>query len=294
MGYDCASAIGSPASASDQPGFGTGGWRTDFDLHCVPLSEIVSGGPGRDGIPPIDEPHFTSAGEAAGWLDPREPVMVVVEADDARAYPLQILIWHEIVNDTVGGIPVAVSYCPLCNSAVAYDRRLDGRVLEFGTSGRLYQSALVMYDRQTESLWSHFTGQGVIGALTGEQLRVGPGLEVGDPQVRGRTAAIVPPRPGRGIAVPAVDPRRRPRRRCARVRRPDRRAIRRRRRLCRRVRRLAEVPRSSVPGSDERLLRGAALDPPVRAIARDRSESRRCRRRELRGRIGRRAGAART
>jgi hypothetical protein len=93
---------------------------------------------------------------------------------EARAYPIQIMTWHEIVNDTIAGRPVTVSYCPLCNSAIAYDRRLGDRVLDFGTSGKLYQSALVMYDRQTESLWSHFTGQAVIGTLTGAQLELVP------------------------------------------------------------------------------------------------------------------------
>ena len=83
---------------------------------------------------------------------------------------MQILIWHEIVNDTVGDIPLAVTYCPLCNSAVAVDRRADDRTLSFGTSGMLYQSSLVMYDRQTESLWTHFTGEAVVGVLTGTEL----------------------------------------------------------------------------------------------------------------------------
>ena len=100
---------------------------------------------------------------------------MAVEIDgDARAYPVQMLIWHEIVNDTVGGIPVAVTYCPLCNSAVAYDRRVGERVLDFGTSGLLWNSALVMYDRQTESLWSHFTGDAIAGVLTGTELDTFP------------------------------------------------------------------------------------------------------------------------
>ncbi|MDE0515956.1 MAG: DUF3179 domain-containing protein, partial [Acidimicrobiaceae bacterium] len=89
---------------------------------------------------------------------------------DARAYPLRIMTWHELVNGTVGGVPVTVSYCPLCNSAVAYDRRVGDRILDFGTSGELFNSALVMYDRQTESLWSHYTGQAVVGHLTGTEL----------------------------------------------------------------------------------------------------------------------------
>lgn len=88
----------------------------------------------------------------------------------ARSYPIQILIWHEIVNDTIGGEPIAVTYCPLCNSAIGYRRRLGDRVLEFGVSGKLYKSDLVMYDRQTESIWPQFAGEAVAGKLTGEKL----------------------------------------------------------------------------------------------------------------------------
>lgn len=90
--------------------------------------------------------------------------------NDVRVYPLQILIWHEIVNDTVGGVPVTVTFCPLCNTVIAFDRRLDGRVLDFGTTGRLRFSNLVMYDRQTESWWQQATGEAIAGELTGRRL----------------------------------------------------------------------------------------------------------------------------
>jgi hypothetical protein len=136
-------------------------------------SEIISGGPPPEGIPPIDTPRFHPAADVE-FLKDTEPVLALRVGDDDRAYPVQIMTWHEIVNDVVGGVPVSVSYCPLCNSAVAYDRRVGNRVLDFGTSGRLYQSALVMYDRQTESLWSHFTGQAVAGVLTGTKLELFP------------------------------------------------------------------------------------------------------------------------
>jgi hypothetical protein len=146
-------------------------WRTDFSRHTVPLAEIVSGGPSKDGIPAIDRPRFESVSEAAQWLDEREPVVAVEIGRDARAYPLQILIWHEIVNDEVGGTAVTVTFCPLCNTALAFDRRLDGRVLDFGTTGRLRHSDLVMYDRQTESWWQQATGEGIVGAYAGRRLR---------------------------------------------------------------------------------------------------------------------------
>ena len=149
---------------------GSSEWRTDLSRHTVPLEEVVSGGPPKDGIPALDHPQFVSVSQADGWLSPREPVVVVRDGDQAKAYPLQILIWHEIVNDVVGGRPVAVTYCPLCNTALAFDRRLDGRVLDFGTTGRLRHSDLVMYDRQTESWWQQATGEAIVGTLAGHKL----------------------------------------------------------------------------------------------------------------------------
>jgi hypothetical protein len=159
----------------------TGGeeWKTDFSRRSVPLSEIVSGGPPRDGIPPIDHPRFESAGEADRWLDDRHPVIVVEAEGVAKAYPLGILIWHEIVNDEVGGLPVTVTYCPLCNTALVFDRRLDGRVLDFGTSGRLRMSDLVMYDRQTESWWQQAVGEAIVGELLGAVLAAVPANTLG-------------------------------------------------------------------------------------------------------------------
>jgi hypothetical protein len=128
----------------------TGAWpKTDFSRHSVNLKEIRSGGPPKDGIPPIDNPKFIAISEVSG-IKGTEPVISLRIGKDARAYPLRVLMWHEIVNDTVGGVPVAVTFCPLCNAAVVFDRRLDGRVLDFGTTGKLRRSDLVMYDRQTE------------------------------------------------------------------------------------------------------------------------------------------------
>ncbi|CAN5889517.1 DUF3179 domain-containing protein [soil metagenome] len=138
---------------------------SELPTPLVGSEELMAGGPPPDGIPPIDEARFLDADDV-DFLQPSEPVLAIELDGEARAYPVQIMIWHEIVNDTIAGIPVSVTYCPLCNTAVAVDRRVGDRTLSFGTSGMLYQSALVMYDRQTESLWSHFTGQAVAGTLT--------------------------------------------------------------------------------------------------------------------------------
>ncbi len=145
------------------------GWRTDFSRHAVPLIEFRRGGPGKDGIPAIDRPRFVAAAEAA-WLDPEEPVIELVLDGEARAYPLEILVWHEIVNDELAGRPVAVTFCPLCHTALAFERRLDERTLAFGVSGLLRHSDLVMYDRQTESWWQQFSGEAVVGELAGATL----------------------------------------------------------------------------------------------------------------------------
>ncbi|HEV2149699.1 MAG TPA: DUF3179 domain-containing protein [Longimicrobiaceae bacterium] len=149
-------------------------WKTDFSRRAVPLHEIVSGGPPRDGIPPIDRPRFETVRAGNRWLTDRDPVMVVEHGGQVRAYPLAILIWHEIVNDVVGGLPVAVTFCPLCNTALVFDRRAAGRLLDFGTTGRLRHSDLVMYDRQTETWWQQATGQAIVGTLVGTRLRAVP------------------------------------------------------------------------------------------------------------------------
>ena len=163
-----ASGAGHPAA--DAFLFSRSGWKTDFSKHIVPLSEIQSGGPPRDGIPPIDQPTFVAPAAATAWLADNEPVVIYEENGDARAYPLQILIWHEIVNDTVGGRPVTVTFCPLCNTAIAFDRRLDGVTYDFGTTGNLRRSDLVMWDRQTESWWQQITGEAIVGDLVGARL----------------------------------------------------------------------------------------------------------------------------
>ena len=151
-------------------GISTRGWKTDFSKHTVPYSEILSGGPPRDGIPPIDNPKFTTPEDADEWIGDQEPVIAFAVNGDARAYPIQVIIWHEIVNDVVAGVPVAVTFCPLCNAAIVFDRELDGVIYDFGTSSKLRNSDLIMWDRQTESWWQQFTGEAIIGTLTGKKL----------------------------------------------------------------------------------------------------------------------------
>jgi len=159
----------------EAPAFAAGeAWRdewptTDFETTSVDLADIFSGGPPKEGIPSIDDPSFVPVGEAD--LPDREPVIGFAVGDDIRAYPLRILMWHEIVNDVVGGVPVAVTFCPLCNAAMVFDRRVDDQVLEFGTTGKLRYSDLVMYDRQTESWWQQFVGEAIVGVMTGTKLK---------------------------------------------------------------------------------------------------------------------------
>jgi hypothetical protein len=163
------------ASTQDRPSIaGSEVWKTDFSKHTVPFEEFASGGPPKDGIRSVDNPSFITIREAEGWLADRDPVAVVNLDGETRAYPLSILIWHEIVNDEIGGRPVSVTYCPLCNTTIAFDREFRGRILDFGTTGRLRHSDLVMYDRQTETWWQQATGEGLVGEYAGEQLAFVP------------------------------------------------------------------------------------------------------------------------
>jgi hypothetical protein len=166
----CGSGHARTARRCAQPPEIGSGCKTDFCRHQVPLLQFQAGGPGKDGIPALDHPRFAPA-SSIHWLAFREPVIELAVGRDVRAYPLQILIWHEIVNDRVGGVPVAVTFCPLCNTAIAFDRRVRGRMLSFGTTGNLRNSDLVMYDRQTESWWQQFGGEALVGHYTGQPLR---------------------------------------------------------------------------------------------------------------------------
>jgi hypothetical protein len=173
-GFVLCSLTLNPVDAASIPNGWQSDWpKTDFSKTSVDLSEIFSGGPSKDGIPAIDNPAFLPASQITD-LGPLEPVIALHVNGEFRAYPLRILMWHEIVNDRIGGVPVTVTYCPLCNSSIVFDRRLDGMVLDFGTTGNLRNSDLVMYDRQTESWWQQFLGQGIVGSMTGKILKILP------------------------------------------------------------------------------------------------------------------------
>jgi hypothetical protein len=142
--------------------------RTDFSQATVALDEIQFDRARRDTIPPIDDPRFVPQADLAG-LGALEPVISVVIGDAARAYPLRIMLWHEIVNDRIGGVPIFVTDCPLCNSGVVFDRRVDGRELDFGNAGRIRRFDMVLYDRQSESWWQQFSGTAIVGDLAGSK-----------------------------------------------------------------------------------------------------------------------------
>ena len=151
----------------------TQNWATDWNRHTVDYAEIRPVIP-RDNIPALNEPEIESFESASDWLADSEPVIAVEIDGTARAYPLQILMWHEIANDDLADVPVAVTYCPLCNSAIVFDRRVNDEVYNFGVSGLLRNSDLIMFDRNTESLWQQFTGEGIVGDHAGDQLTILP------------------------------------------------------------------------------------------------------------------------
>lgn len=142
--------------------------------HSVPLDEIIGGGPPKDGIPSIDNPKFVSLLEANKFLKDNEPGIAIDSDGVRRFYPFQILVWHEIVNDTIGSKRMLVTYCPLCLSGIVFDPMVQGERVTFGTSGKLWNSNLVMYDRKTDSLWSQVLGEAIVGEMTGTQLNVLP------------------------------------------------------------------------------------------------------------------------
>ncbi|MDE2635018.1 MAG: DUF3179 domain-containing protein [Chloroflexota bacterium] len=157
----------------------TANWSTDFCNSQVDFSEILVGNPTKNGIPSVSDPAMESVEEAANWLSVRSPVIALEIDGEARAYPLAILMWHEIANDEIAGMPVAVTFCPLCNSSVTFDRRVNGSVLDFGVSGLLRNSDLIMYDRQSETWWQQLTGEGLVGEYAGVLLELVPSQVIG-------------------------------------------------------------------------------------------------------------------
>lgn len=177
-----AAFVVAPAAAQDAEGEQRPRNRFDHDIlvetfgfdentpATVPFEELFQGCPARDCIPSIDNPRYVPADEAETYLEPSSLIMAMDYNGDVRAWPIRILDFHEIVNDTIAGDPIAITWCPLCGSGVAFDRRIDGDVVEFGVAGVLHGSDLVMYDRKTETLWQQITGEGIMGPLTGHEL----------------------------------------------------------------------------------------------------------------------------
>ena len=166
-----------PPSALDDPA------HPDFPDPLIDLDDLLPGGPPPNGIPSIDYPLFQPVAEV-DWLDEDEPVLSLTIDDKTKAYPIRIMMSHEIVNDRLAGVPVAVTYCPFCNSGVAFERTVAGETTTFKVSGKLYADNPVMYDRLTESLWPQLTGRASVGALTGTQLESIPVGAVGWAQFR--------------------------------------------------------------------------------------------------------------
>ncbi len=156
------------------PGRSSQDWKTNWGVHIIALDELFAGGPPRDGILPLDDPKFIDVAAADEIYVDNSPLIQFELNGDVRAYGLDILTWHEIVNDVVGGVPVTVTFCPLCNSAIAFDRRVGEMTLDFGTSGLLRFSDLVMWDRQTESLWQQIGGKAIVGDMVGARLTILP------------------------------------------------------------------------------------------------------------------------
>ena len=152
---------------------------TDFCNTSIDFDTVLSGGPPRDGIPAIDNPAMETVAEAQEWLVEQSPVIAVEIDGEARAYPQSILMWHEIANDEIAGVPVAVTFCPLCNSSIVFDRRVNEQVLTFGVSGVLRNSDMIMFDRETESWWQQFTGEGIVGELNEVLLDIVPSQVIG-------------------------------------------------------------------------------------------------------------------
>lgn len=168
LSFGCAEKIGRFCLSAARNEF-----STDFETTSIDLGEVMSGGPPKDGIPAVDNPVFAALSDVTD-IAPTEPVVGLTVNGEWKAYPLRILMYHEITNDWIGNVPVSVTFCPLCNAVVVFDRRVGDQVLDFGTTGRLRNSDLLMYDRQTETWWQQFLGEAIIGELTGTVLDILP------------------------------------------------------------------------------------------------------------------------
>ncbi len=171
-----ATALAAPAGAQSLMDLAREFPGTDFSRSEIPFEEIQFDGARRDSIPPIHDPVFAPVDDIQDVTDmgELEPVISVSFDGVARAYPLRLMLWHEIVNDRIGDQPFVVTYCPLCNSGLVFDRRLGDRELTFGNTGRIRHFDMVMYDHQTESWWQQFGGRALIGELTGQTLKLLP------------------------------------------------------------------------------------------------------------------------
>lgn len=181
----------SQSATNPERSFAQYGLSTDTTQTKIDLNEVLSGGPGKDGIPALTKPDYVAATES-GYPDAAPGVLVEI-AGEARFYPFGILVWHEIVNDQIDGQPFAVTFCPLCGSAIVFDRRVNGETLEFGVSGLLWQSNLLMYDRSTETLWSQAGRRAVVGSMVGSELAILPlkWLTLGEVRAEHPTALVL-------------------------------------------------------------------------------------------------------
>lgn len=146
----------------------------DYSNKRIPLSEIKSGGPPKDGIPALMQPKTISSKKADSKLSGSDRVIGMVINGKARAYPIRILNWHEIVNDRLGDMDIAVTYCPLCGTGMVFDAAVNGKKMTFGVSGKLYNSDVLLYDHESESLWSQLKMEAVTGKYSGKKLKLFP------------------------------------------------------------------------------------------------------------------------
>ena len=168
---------------SERPQYFGLDWGTDWSIRLVDLGEL-SQGAARDAIPALSGPLYVSLLEASDYYTDNVPLVQVNVNGDVRGFPLEILTWHEIVNDVIGGVPVTVTFCPLCNTAIAFESQIDEEVYKFGVSGLLRNSDLVMYDRNTESLWQQSSGRAIVGTMVGARLKYVPASVVTVGQLR--------------------------------------------------------------------------------------------------------------